>query len=531
MKSLNQLRTRLRNQSDPVNANNQKQDAELDLHNQSESQFKHFKNDGSKITKLKKRLVEEASTSACPNHCPNHEQENLEFYSFTNDTLLCTNCLVMGKYAGHEVVNLKKANQKINSVLKDLLNGIKNRTENYNQWHQSISAKKEEFNSLIPSLQQKIKEGINSLRQVLDTKEKELIENINKMRVVEESQFESLDDQIKTVKEDVLLIGQLLKDNLQNLDELNLCFYYSQNHHHIVEFLRAEENFRIENINTIQQNIQLNQKFELSKFDESIKALKEHIQRLSNETEDDKTYRLPTQTSNDADYYSQREKSSIQHLFKATPTTSFLTSRSKDDHKVVHTEPSFYASREPEIRPETTRNPEESQIISNTFFEGYFDQIQQIRKVRPQSPAYTQESLQKSIQARLESEKKTQARRKLTGPSTNISEAYQRLQETRRDASHYAQQISSSLQKSDNKDLDFLSQTQKNLISSPQRSFLSPSTQRFHTSSSIESTTSKGPKGYIADVLTSYRGSDNKMTSPSLSSRLQTLRRENTLNF
>jgi len=184
---------------------------------------------------------------------------------------------------------------------------------------------------------------------------------------------------MRILMEEINMIGQVLQSNLSNLNELNLCSYYSQKHSFIIDFLKTEESFRSKNSQTVSTNLSLDDNFDLKKFQDSLRTLTNHINNLSSPS-------TPSQHPRDFLRLSMNSINKISSPGSGTPSaSSFVTPSHKEDLKTLQTEASLpLTTKDTEAPISTMRQREDrsstSKTSKNTYLEGYFDQLDKIRK-------------------------------------------------------------------------------------------------------------------------------------------------------
>lgn len=219
--------------------------------------------------------VQEIKTTNQGLNCQEHPDEAIQYYCFTNEKALCSDCLLSGKYNGCDVQSLKKAADKIKGKLGELLQEVSEKTPVFEQLEEKLSVKKDELDSFAINFKDEVSQKLNQLRAIIDEKERSLLENIDRIKDEKQTEVEGHQLRIQNCREDLSSIGGSLQNKINELADLELCQYYLTKAKPIKGLIN-ESSFKITEAKLVTQSGEAKDQFNLEEFQSGIqKATRE----------------------------------------------------------------------------------------------------------------------------------------------------------------------------------------------------------------------------------------------------------------
>ena len=259
--------------------------------------------------RIKEILYNELRAPPTLLNCPDHREEEPQFYCFDTNKLLCAECVVSGKHTRHQVVNFKKAETVILQEMNDLLAKMENKAQMYGIWSQQSESRKEQLFEIFSDYKQQMILSMDELRRKIDLVQEKLLEEADHLCQEKLNEIEVAKKNSINFQEEILHVKDIIEENLHNLTERRLCQYYSTKVNMVNSFLNDEERLQSQGIQSLIDNNYFNENFSISKFQEELqiimiqlKSLKgvEDIRELAelakySPTKTNKSYSLNTQ--------------------------------------------------------------------------------------------------------------------------------------------------------------------------------------------------------------------------------------------
>jgi len=231
---------------------------------------------------LQKLLQELESSSVKSNRCSVHPEEDIQFYCYTNGSTLCAECLLKRNYTGLEVMNLRRAAEKLKGDLGGILSQTFNKIESTNAFQQETERYHHHTEEVIEGYREEIQRKMTAIREALAIKEKELMDRLNaikreRVKILSGSSGSSSQknqDEIRALKE-------LIEYDVKGFSDLALCKFYSKK----LGFFKgqqgeeAEEN--VQNERDMMDYFESQDQANFSKFEENLHEILTDIQTLS----------------------------------------------------------------------------------------------------------------------------------------------------------------------------------------------------------------------------------------------------------
>jgi len=227
------------------------------------------------IATTKPVSVQEIKTIPRGNNCPEHPDEVIQYYSFTNEKALCSECLLSGQFNGCDVQSLKKAGDKIKVKLEELLQEVSEKTPAFEQIEAKLCTKKDELESFTVHYKNEVSQKLNQLRAIIDEKERSLLESIERIKDERQVEVDSHQLKIRNCFEDFTSVQGALQNKIAELKDLELCQYYLAKAKPI-RGLISESSFKITEAKLVAQSGDAKDQFNLDEFQTGVqKAIKE----------------------------------------------------------------------------------------------------------------------------------------------------------------------------------------------------------------------------------------------------------------
>jgi len=214
--------------------------------------------------------------------CEDHPGEELQFYSFANNKALCSTCLLSGPYAGSETLNLKKASEILKNKITDLVIEMHGKIDLYDLYAKKLTNRKEELANVTNGYKKEITATISQLITKLQNKEKELIEQIE---VIEKEKVAELDvagGKLQAHEKKIKSKKKELESCVKNLNDLDLCSYYSKQTKSIEECLLDDFNQELEEAKAKAEiNINLERKVNTQDFKQYFRSINQRLETVT----------------------------------------------------------------------------------------------------------------------------------------------------------------------------------------------------------------------------------------------------------
>jgi len=337
--------------------------------------------------RFKEMIIEELTVIRIVKQCTVHPEEDLEFYSFTKGRALCAECLVSGQYVGHEVINIKRAGEKIRKQFKEIVQETKDKVETYQKWERKAEGRREQLLDVMKQYRQDIKKRFEELQRKIIEKENEIMEGIDQIKIEKEWEFEAFLEMVKRRQAEVFTLQETLKGNLEDLDDVTVCSYYTKKEPFIRGFLKDTGNLEQKKVDVIlERDLTYGGQWNLDKFEESFGIINGEVENMKGLEET----KRKTETFRYEEANNTKLSQKALHLFAEWDQSSRrdTPSDARETPLKSHIVPAIgpLARRGCSISINPTARGENGGLLlkgkNDDIFGNYFDQIQKIRNRR-----------------------------------------------------------------------------------------------------------------------------------------------------
>ena len=224
-------------------------------------------------SKTKESLSNEFRNSENLSVCLNHPGEDLQFYCFNDNRILCGECLTSKVCAGHNVANCKRASARIKRKADELLFEIENRVNEYSLWEKRIESKQEDLSEVVLNYKEQVVNYLDEIRRKIDAKQEDVLKKIEDVNLKKLDEFEATLKDIKIRKQVISDQRDEIENDINRLDEVSICQYYFKKAEEVWSFLNNRMNMQSPDENYF-QNIDLPEgQFSLKNLKEEVEAM------------------------------------------------------------------------------------------------------------------------------------------------------------------------------------------------------------------------------------------------------------------
>jgi len=193
------------------------------------------------VPKIRGMLLEDEGQDLikiCKHKEPN---EDYQFFSFTHDRLLASDDLVSGAYIGCDILNIKKASERIREKISNNISKAKARLENITSLMEKLKTHQDLIASVANDYKAQIKSSFGELRRLIDEKEKEILSEADLLVCKKRSELDNSNKELSNSKQEVDSIIKALTNHIQKLDDYALCKYFSYRSKHIGSLINDKD--------------------------------------------------------------------------------------------------------------------------------------------------------------------------------------------------------------------------------------------------------------------------------------------------
>ena len=334
-------------------------------------------------------LINDLKSNKIDIYCKDHPDEVLQYYSFTNEHALCSDCLLSGAYTGCEVLNLKKALGRIKSGCEGLLIDLETKTEQLTIWEERLGNKKHDFDRLLEDCKTVISDQMNRLRLAIDRKEKELIESVDSL--LNQKGARSKYALAQNARKEIDEVRSALSTRISQLKDIDLSHFYAIKASIIRNVVDEEYNTAIKDLKQASESDILKEQVNLDENQQWISSALESINQLKGL--DSKTLR--TERSNSLQQHKSRLVVKNQDLSLENLAIPLMGKRSTISEEVKPSSlsrgNSLFRGLSKEIEPISassmniaTRESYTAESTTDETLKRLFHKIEQVKKT-PQS--------------------------------------------------------------------------------------------------------------------------------------------------
>ena len=304
-------------------------------------------------------------------NCQEHPDEVIQYYCFTSEKALCSDCLLSGKYNGCDVQSLKKAADKIKGKLGELLQEVSEKTPVFEQLEEKLSVKKDELDNFAVNFKNEVSQKLNQLRAIIDEKERSLLENIERIKDEKQTEVETHQLKIRNCQEDFSSVQSALQNKISELKDLEFCQYYLTKAKSIKGLIN-ESGFKITEAKLVAQSGEAKGQFNLEEFQSGIqKATREVLALKGLEPKVSRGYRFSLgglQSRNSQDFTIPEQASEFEKMTPMLKPSSLAMNDKFNETVLSANQSPFKALRKDLelISPMSMAKPEDSTPMSAT---------------------------------------------------------------------------------------------------------------------------------------------------------------------
>jgi len=230
---------------------------------------------------LQKLLQELESSSVQSNRCSVHPEEDIQFYCYTNGSTLCAECLLKRNYTGLEVMNLRRAAEKLKGDLGGIISQAFSKIESTNAFQQETERYHHHTEEVIEGYREEVQRKMTAIREALAIKEKELMDRLNAIKRERVNILSGSSGSPQRNQDEIRALKELIEFDVKGFSDLALCKFYSKK----LGTFRGQQGEEIEE--NVQNERDMMEYFEsqdqanFSKFEENLHEILTDIQTLS----------------------------------------------------------------------------------------------------------------------------------------------------------------------------------------------------------------------------------------------------------
>ena len=326
-----------------------------------------------------------------PSTCSIHPNEQLQFYCYNKNITLCAECLVTGKYAGLEISNFKKAIERFQAKVDGQVSETEKKLEVWDLVEKEVSDQGKEFETIISTYETNVKEQIKALRQKLDEKELQLNESLNTIKREIKDEIHSVLSWLQNHKNEMSESRTIKEEEIQDLDELNLCNFYLRKSNFLQTYLDYEVSLKTQEVSSIIQQFQTQFQGSLIHFQEKCKKLEKYIESLEGFQKINVKYEaIPTikLTPKDSSLEFLKGIQSASSLDQGEQSEAILLHNMDSLHPVPHTKHSYLANG---VYGDLNLVDLTTNKSTAEFFEKHIEKLLEIRRKTPSRERKTSE--------------------------------------------------------------------------------------------------------------------------------------------
>jgi len=215
------------------------------------------------------------------NHCLEHPDEELQFFCYNKNKLLCGECLITGKYTGLEITNLKKAVERLRGRFNAVVPETLNKFEATSTALKLIADQEEEIETTISSYEDLVKARIHELRQKLDANEQEILGNLAFMKKQRLQKTQDVGKTLRNYKDELEIAAKVNEEEVKSFSNLTACDYYLKKESAVQNLLTYQTDVKVNEIQDALQNCEGHDQGVTGKFEQECNRISELIDELA----------------------------------------------------------------------------------------------------------------------------------------------------------------------------------------------------------------------------------------------------------
>ena len=220
-----------------------------------------------------------ASTILSTN-CLEHPDEELQFFCYTKNKLLCGECLITGKYAGLEISNLKKAVERLKSRFNAVVPETLNKFEATSTSLKLIADQEEEIETTITNYEDLVKARFNELRQKVDADEQEILGNLAFIKNQRLQKTQDIGKTLKSYKQELEIAAKINEQEVKTFSNLTACDYYLKKEFAVKDLLTYDTDVKVNQIQEALQECQDQDEAATAKFEQQCNKISDLLEGL-----------------------------------------------------------------------------------------------------------------------------------------------------------------------------------------------------------------------------------------------------------
>jgi len=270
---------RAMNEDENVNSNGlQNFTSRFDTEKQTDHNL--ITSNNSSFSKIRYLLLEELKGTDIVTKCMDHPSEELQFYSITSDKVLCSQCLSKGGFSGTEIVNIKKATNRVIRKIEDYFLEINNRIDSYSLLEKRLDSTKKDMSEIFLHFKGQIRAGFDDLRKKIQEKERSILEQVETMYREKVWELELAEETIKSRKEEISNLADVLDKAIGKLNDYTVCHYYAKKGHTIRSILGEDDAKKIQETKQLLEIRGSHEQVNLNAFTEGLQMVAMELSAL-----------------------------------------------------------------------------------------------------------------------------------------------------------------------------------------------------------------------------------------------------------
>jgi len=234
---------------------------------------------------LQKLLQELEGSSQQSSRCSVHPEEDIQFYCYTNGSTLCAECLLKRNYTGLEVMNLRRATERLRGELGYAVMQAFGRTEVSSEFQGEVERYQVQIEETIENYKEEVVRKMTAIREALAIKEKELIDRLD---VIKKERLQMLGGssasrpQKGNITKDITALKELIETDVKGFSDLALCKLYSRKLASLKTHNQNEDTEEnLHNERNLMEYFESQDHANFSKYEENLHEVLTDIQTLS----------------------------------------------------------------------------------------------------------------------------------------------------------------------------------------------------------------------------------------------------------
>jgi len=369
-------------------------------------------------------------------NCLEHPDEELQFFCYPRNKLLCGECLITGKYAGLETSNLKKAVERLKSRFNAVVPETLNKFEATSTALKLIADQEEEIETTITNYEDLVKARFNELRQKLDADEQEILGNLAFIKNQRLQKTQDVGKTLKNYKQELEVAAKINEQEVKTFTNLTACDYYLKKEFAVKDLLTYETDVKVNQIQQALHDCQGHDEAATAKFEQQCNKISDLLEGLTQYKISDfaEPEEAPVQSRKSASPLERKEilanPSSVfvntENLLKKSNNVNLV--RSLSPNRITTQQKSSYLNHLiGEIIGDSEPVPTET---TSELFEKHATKVLEIRKKTPHESKSPHKEEKKDARAALILEMRRGAQEKRTRPISpsndfsNLKESY-----------------------------------------------------------------------------------------------------------